>query len=109
MPELARSAPKLQAFAALIIEMQGKAEAMELDRFYDTTVCSDSGYLAALEQKNDVESRTRAENVKELKSSIVEFIRTTHPDGSQSVRLFGRCCPVYRSGRSRTATKTAWS
>ena len=77
--ELARSAPKLQAFAALIIEMQGKAEAMELDRFYDE-VCSDSGYLAALEQKNDVESRTRAENVKELKSSIVSY-QETHPEG----------------------------
>ena len=77
-PELSRSAAKLQAFASLIIEMQGKAEAMELDTFYDE-VCLDSGYLTMLEAKNDVESRSRLENVKELKSSIVGYI-DNHPD-----------------------------
>ena len=77
-PELARSAAKLMNFAAFIIELQGKAESMELDSFYDT-LCADTGYLAALEEKNDVESRSRAENVRELKSSIVGFI-DNHPD-----------------------------
>ena len=76
--ELSRSAAKLQDFASLIIEMQGKAEAMELDSFYDE-VCRDSGYLTMLEAKNDVESRSRAENVKELKSSIVGFMEN-HPE-----------------------------
>ena len=77
-PELSRSAAKLQAFASLVIEMQGKAEAMDLDAFYDE-VCLDSGYQAMLEEKNDVESRSRLENVRELKSSIVGYIEN-HPD-----------------------------
>ena len=78
-PDLARSAEKLMAFAALIIEMQGKAESMEMDAFYDE-VCQDSGYLTMLEAKNDVESRSRAENVKELRSSIVSYL-DNHPEG----------------------------
>ena len=72
-PELARAAGKLTEFAALIIGLQGKAEAMPLDEFYDE-VCLDSGYLVMLEAKGDVESRTRAENVKELKSSILAYL-----------------------------------
>ena len=78
-PELGRSAAKLMGFASLIIEMQGKAESMELDAFYDE-VCLDSGYLVMLESKNDVDSRTRAENVKELKSSIVAYLEN-NPEG----------------------------
>ena len=79
-PELSRSAEKLMDFAGLIIEMQGKAEAMDLDEFYDE-VCKDSGYLTMLEAKKDIESRSRAENVKELRSSIVTYLNT-HPDGT---------------------------
>ncbi len=78
--ELSRSAVKLQDFASLIIELQGKAEAMELDSFYDE-ICRDSGYLTMLESKNDIENRSRAENVKELKSSIVGFLEN-HPEGA---------------------------
>lgn len=77
-PELSRAAAKLLDFASMIIEMQGKAEAMDLDEFYDE-ICEDSGYLTMLEAKNDVESRSRAENVKELKSSIVGFM-DNHPE-----------------------------
>ena len=49
-PELKRSVPKLMEFASMIIALQGKAESMELDTFYDE-VCQDSGYLAMLEAK----------------------------------------------------------
>ncbi len=81
--ELSRSAAKLQDFASLVIELQGKAEAMDLDEFYDA-LCCDSGYLTMLEAKNDVESRSRAENVKELKSSIVQYLDTQSETASLS-------------------------
>ena len=51
-------------FASMIIALQGKAESMELDTFYDE-VCQDSGYLAMLDAKKDFESRGRLENVKD--------------------------------------------
>ena len=81
--ELSRSAAKLQDFASLVIELQGKAEAMDLDEFYDA-LCCDSGYLTMLEAKNDIESRSRAENVKELKSSIVQYLNTQNETASLS-------------------------
>ena len=79
-PELKRGVPKLMEFASMIIALQGKAESMELDTFYDE-VCQDSGYLAMLEAKKDFESRGRLENVKELRSSIVGYI-DNHPEGA---------------------------
>jgi DNA helicase-2/ATP-dependent DNA helicase PcrA len=53
--------------------MQKAAETMELTEFYEF-VCRESGYVRALEEKNDMESRGRIENVQELKSSIVTFL-----------------------------------
>ena len=45
----------------------------ELADFYDL-VCEQSGYLRALEDKGDMESRGRLENVQELKSNILAFL-----------------------------------
>jgi DNA helicase-2/ATP-dependent DNA helicase PcrA len=49
---------------------------MELPDFYDELLRR-TGYLAMLEEKDTVENRTRAENVKELKSSIISYVENT--------------------------------
>ncbi len=71
--ELARASGKLKAFAAMIDELREAVQTMELPEFYDL-VCERSGYTRALEEKGDMESRGRLENVQELKSNIVAFL-----------------------------------
>ena len=72
-PSLEKAAAKLAAFCDLIESCTALARQMPLDAFYDE-LCIRTGYLAMLEAKDDVESRTRAENVRELKSSIVSYM-----------------------------------
>ncbi|NLU25452.1 MAG: UvrD-helicase domain-containing protein [Clostridiales bacterium] len=71
--ELKSAAARLEQFAALIEEMRAKRETMELTEFY-SFVCDRSGYVRMLEEKNDMESRGRLENVEELKSSMMGFL-----------------------------------
>ncbi len=71
--ELSRAAGKLKAFAAMIDELREAADTMALPEFYDL-VCEKSGYTRALEEKGDMESRGRLENVQELKSNIASFL-----------------------------------
>ena len=47
---------------------------MQLPEFYDEVLLR-SGYLAMLEARDDVESRSRKENVLELKSSIISYVQ----------------------------------
>ena len=49
---------------------------MTLPDFYEEVLLR-TGYVAMLEEKNDVESRTRLENVRELKSSILSYMENT--------------------------------
>lgn len=74
-PELARQAAKLGKFTQIIESLRAKLaeDEMDLMSFYDEVVAQ-SGYVAALEQKNTVENRTRIENVQELKSSIQGYL-----------------------------------
>ncbi len=71
---LEKSAEKFLRFTALI---EGLAELLEngmsLDRFYDELVLR-SGYEDMLKKKDTEENRTRLENVKELKSSILSYM-----------------------------------
>lgn len=71
-PELARSAPRLNAFLDLVEGLREKAEVMPLPEFYDE-VAAATGYIAALEAKHTLESETRIENVRELRSSIETY------------------------------------
>lgn len=77
-PALEKSAAKLMAFAVLIEDCAKLLDTLPLPEFYDELL-SRTGYAAMLEEKNDVESRTRLENVKELRSSIVGYVQN-HPD-----------------------------
>ncbi len=73
---LERPAGKLKAFVDLIEGCAELLDHMELPQFYDELLVR-TGYLAMLEEKDDPESRTRAENVRELRSSIVSYLENT--------------------------------
>ena len=72
-PQLKASAGKLIAFTEMIDEMRRQADDMGLVEFYEY-VCRRSGYVGMLQEKNDMESRGRLENVEELSSSIQAFL-----------------------------------
>lgn len=75
-PALERASGKLMAFVQLIEGCSALLETMTLTDFYDELMAR-TGYLAMLEAKDDVESRTRAENVRELRSSIAGYLEDT--------------------------------
>ena len=72
-PELKSIAVKLEGFIAMMEEMREKADQLELVEFYEY-VCDRTGYVTMLTEKNDMESRGRLENVRELTSSINAFL-----------------------------------
>ena len=72
-PALEKVAAKLQRFAEMIGSLRQKLPTMELTDFYDQ-VLLETGYIAMLEAKGDLDSRARKENVQELKSSIVTYV-----------------------------------
>ncbi len=82
-PELKGSAAKLLKFADLIDELRKLGGELALPEFYDA-VCDKTGYIRALEQKNDMESRGRIENVQELKSNILGFLEQEPEDPTLS-------------------------
>ena len=73
---LEKSAGKLGKFRDLIEECAELLETMDLPEFYEELLIR-TGYIAMLEEKNDPESRTRVENVRELKSSIISYMENT--------------------------------
>ena len=77
-PALERSAAKLMSFVQTIEGCAALLGTMPLPEFYDALV-ERSGYGKMLEDKGDVESRTRLENVRELRSSLVGYVEN-HPD-----------------------------
>ena len=77
-PALEKSAPKLRAFAELIESCGALLDRLPLPEFYDALV-ERTGYGKMLEDRGDVESRTRLENVRELRSSLVGYMEN-HPE-----------------------------
>ena len=73
---LEKAAQKLMAFTVMIEECAELLQKLPLPDFYEE-VMTRTGYLQMLEEKGDVESRTRAENVRELKSSILSYMENT--------------------------------
>lgn len=82
-PELKSAASKLLRFAELIDSLRAQIDTMDLMAFYDQ-VCAQTGYTAALMEKNDMESRGRLENVQELQSSIAAFLENEPEDPTLS-------------------------
>mgnify|MGYP004619590885 FL=1 len=75
-PELGRSVPRLLLFAGMMNELIAQKDELAPDLLYDQLV-EKSGYLSALERKNTTEDTVRAENVKELKTSIINYKNET--------------------------------
>ena len=82
-PELKSAAGKLLKFADLIDGLRRCGGQLALPEFYDA-VCDQTGYIRALEEKNDMESRGRIENVQELKSNILGFLERDPEDATLS-------------------------
>ncbi|MEG0779075.1 MAG: 3'-5' exonuclease [Oscillospiraceae bacterium] len=80
-PELHGAVVKLQKFAVMIGQLQKFTTLMELPELYEE-VCTATGYVRTLEEKDDLESRARLENVRELKSNIAAFLENAPEDPS---------------------------
>ena len=83
-PELARSALKMREFTNMIKALRTFSENNTPDLLLDELL-EKSGYLRMLEQKNTVEDTTRAENVRELKTSILTYMKES---GDQTLSGF---------------------
>ncbi len=75
-PELQRSAVRLRQFANMIDELRALSENIPADELYDEVV-ERTGYIRALQEKSTPENDARIENVKELKSNIISYIKDT--------------------------------
>ncbi len=77
-PELNKAAVKLAQFTNMMEGLRTLAAELTLPAFYEEVMIR-TGYVAALEAKNDTESRTRLENVRELLTSINGYLEN-NPD-----------------------------
>lgn len=78
-PELSRASTRMRIFANMISELIEDSKELAPDLLYDQLL-EKTGYLRLLEEKNTVEDSARAENVKELKTSIINYkSETTEP------------------------------
>ncbi len=80
-PELKAASGKLLKFADMIDGLRRAGGTLALPEFYDA-VCDQTGYVKALEEKGDMESRGRIENVQELKSNILGFLEQQPEDAT---------------------------
>ena len=73
-PELQRSAIKLRNLANFIKELREYAKTATPDALYDELLAR-TGYILALETKGTVDDIARVENVRELKTSIIDYMK----------------------------------
>ncbi|MBP3479663.1 MAG: UvrD-helicase domain-containing protein [Oscillospiraceae bacterium] len=70
---LEKSAEKFLRFSALIEGLAQLQEEVTLDAFYEEVMIR-SGYIDMLQKKDTEENKTRLENIRELKSSILSYM-----------------------------------
>mgnify|MGYP005799113637 FL=1 len=80
-PALKSAAAKRRTFPDMIEDRRSLVDAMARPEL-DDLVCGRSGYIRALEEKGDMESRGRIENVQELRSSVMGFLDSDPEDRS---------------------------
>lgn len=73
-PELSRSKDRMKKFAETVEELRETAKNQPMDILFDELI-EKTGYIRALEEKNTLEDNNRIENVKELKSTILSFMK----------------------------------
>ncbi len=72
-PELQKPAARLGQFASMITELTALSRTMDLPNFYEEVIAR-TGYADMLRAKDDIEGRTRLENVRELLTSINGYV-----------------------------------
>ena len=82
--ELHRAAPKLIEFSDMMAGLRRQAEELPADRLYDL-VLEKTGYEKALRDKGGDENLARLENIAELKTNILGYIKET---GDESLSGF---------------------
>ncbi len=75
-PELQRGAARLRQFTDMIDELRAMSASAPLDELYDALM-ERSGYIRALQEKDTPENESRGENVRELKTNILSYIKET--------------------------------
>jgi len=73
-PGLEKYAAKFAVFTNLIDGLRQELPGMDLAEFYDRVV-EQTGYLLMLQAKDTPENRVKAENVGELKSSVITYMQ----------------------------------
>lgn len=77
--ELSKSADTLKSFVHLINKFRSQLEEQKVSDIYDDVI-NLTGYHSMLSAQNDKESKSRLENVLELKSNIIDYeSRTENP------------------------------
>ncbi len=84
-PALERAVPSLRSFTDLIHELSELMETLSLPDLFDA-VMERSGYLPMLHMGGEPE-REHIENIAELKSNIVEYVRKTEEEGEKTPTL----------------------
>ena len=74
--DLGRSAVRLREFANMMDEFRNLEENTPLDELFDILI-DKTGYIRALEAKPSDENTARIENVKELKTNIISYMKET--------------------------------
>ena len=73
-PALSRAGVKLRLFANLIKELRELSRKVTPDELLDALL-DKTGYVRVLEEKNTTEDTARAENVREVKTSILTYMK----------------------------------
>lgn len=73
-PELSRASVRLREFVYMMDELRSLEETMPLDQFYDQLI-DKTGYVKALQIKPSDENNARIENVGELKTNILSYMK----------------------------------
>lgn len=73
-PELAKSAPRLHQFLNLLDELRELNQSVPLPELYEALL-DKTGYVRALELKATEENLNRIENVKELQTNIISYMK----------------------------------
>ncbi|MGN1001164.1 MAG: ATP-dependent helicase [Oscillospiraceae bacterium] len=75
-PELQRAALRMRQFACMIDELRALSRDLPADELYDAVI-ERTGYINALLEKDTQENQARIENVRELKTNILSYIKDT--------------------------------
>lgn len=79
-PQLDRAAAKLRMFRILIDELREAETQLPLSDLYDRLI-EKTGYVRALEESGKEENIARIENIRELKSNVVQFMERNPESG----------------------------